>query len=109
MLGAVLAFGCKHAPEEGPAAEVEEVKPLEGQLVVGLTDVFGQEAVLETVAVDGYKFEYVAASSDTSHLVQACHADGAPLTAEQTEALVTKLKGRPHVRFVEANRLRQAR
>lgn len=101
LLVAVVA--CKHAPER------EEPREREGELVVGLTDVFGREAVLDAVAVEGYRFEYVAASSDTSHLVKASFADGAALTREQTLELAGKLKGRPNVRFVEPNAVRQPR
>ena len=99
----LAVVSCKHAPER------DEPGPREGELVVGLTDVFGQEAVLEAVAVEGYRFEYVAASSDTSHLVKASFADGGALTVEQTQELAGKLKGRPHVRFVEPNAVRQPR
>lgn len=93
-----LGLSCKHEPETKPVTD--------DQLVVGLTDVFGQSAVLEAVAVEGYQFEYVAASSDTSHLVKVTRVDG---SAADLDEVMAKLKGRDHVRFVEKNAVRQPR
>ncbi len=100
----VSAAACRHDPQP-----VDSAQPRDGELVVGVVDVFGRDAVLEAVALDGYRFEYVAASSDTSHLVKVSWADGGPLSAEQTAEVAAKLKGRPNVRWVEVNAMRQPR
>lgn len=105
LMALMLSAACKHAPE--PAEP--EAPPREGELVIGVADVFGREAVLDAVALDGYRFEYVAASSDTSHLVKVSWADGGPLSVEQTAEVAAKLKGRPNVRWVELNAMRQPR
>lgn len=114
----VLA-GCAHAPA-GASGEADAGTPsseataaaadvVPGQLVVGTGAPGTPEGVLDAVATDGYRFEYVAASSASSHLVRVTKADGAALTAEETEALQRALAGRAGLKYVEVNRLRQPR
>ena len=116
-MAAVLLAGCAHTPA-GSGAEADagtapssdstsEVLP--GQLVVGTEAPGTPEAVLDAVATDGYRFEYVAASSASSHLVRVTKADGTALTAEETQALREELAGRAGLKYVEVNRLRQPR
>lgn len=107
---------CAHTPE-GNAADPDAGTPvsdaagdvLPGQLVVG-TEAPGEEAgVLDALATDGYRFEYVAAASARSHLVRVTKADGTALSAAETTALKQQLAGRPGLAYVELNRVRQPR
>jgi len=121
----LLVAGCAHAPS-GSATDADAGMPpssrvhadagtppssrvLPGQLVVGTAAPSTPEEVLAAVATDGYRFEYVAASSASSHLVRVTKADGSALTGEETEALRQQLAGRANLGYVELNRLRQPR
>jgi hypothetical protein len=97
---------CKHEPERAESAASDVVA---GELMVGTDGEVSPDAVLAAVALDGYRFEYVAAASPTSHLVKATHADGAALDAAATQELVSALTGRAGVRYVELNHVRQPR
>lgn len=117
MVAGLLLVGCAHTPAGSTDADAgtpsdaasASTDVLPGQLVVG-TDVPGTpEGVLGAVATDGYRFEYVAASSASSHLVRVMKADGTALTAEETQALQQQLAGRAGLKYVEVNRLRQPR
>lgn len=116
MAAVLVLAGCVHTPEgsatgadAGTDAASASDGVLPGQLVVG-TDAPGTpEGVLDSVAVDGYRFEYVAASSASSHLVKAMKADGTALTVAETIALQQQLAGRAGLKYVELNRVRQPR
>ncbi len=102
MLALLVCVACAHAPEKA-----EDVVP--GQLIIGTEGAREAPAVLEAVALEGYRFEYVAAASPTSHLVKVLAADGSELDVEATKALVAKLTGRAGVKYVEPNSMRQPR
>jgi hypothetical protein len=101
---ALLLAGCKHDPE--PSTESDLVA---GELMVGTEGEVTPAAVLSAVALEGYRFEYVAAASTTTHLVKVAHTDGAPLDTAATQQLAAQLAGRAGVRFVELNHVRQPR
>lgn len=100
-LAVLLCVSCAHAPEQAQGVP--------GQLIVGMAAPAEAAAVLEAVALEGYRFEYVAAASPTAHLVKVTSADGAPLDAEATQGLVAKLGARPGIRYVELNAMREPR
>ncbi|MBL8956738.1 MAG: hypothetical protein JNK82_38550 [Myxococcaceae bacterium] len=106
MTRAALLFvciGCAHAPER-----VDEVVP--GELMVGTVAASSSDAVLEAVALEGYRFEYVAAASETAHLVKVVRADGSALDVAATRALAGQLGERGgKVKYVEVNTVRQPR
>jgi uncharacterized lipoprotein YajG len=113
LVAVLLVAGCAHAPS-GSATDADAGTPpssrvLPGQLVVGTAAPSTPEEVLAAVATDGYRFEYVAASSASSHLVRVTKADGSALTEEETEALRQQLASRANLGYVELNRLRQPR
>jgi hypothetical protein len=99
---ALLLASCAHSP-----AAPADVVP--GQLVVGTAEASSPEGVLRAVELPGFRFEYAAAASTTSHLVRVTKADGSALTAEETSAVQRALSGAPALSFVELNRVRTPR
>jgi hypothetical protein len=85
----------------------EEMVP--GQLLVGTEAGASVDALRAALALEGYSFSVVSSASDTHHLVQVQKADGSPLSADETKAVLSKLSARPGIRFVELNRVRQPR
>lgn len=100
LLGAALMFvGCTHAAAAVRASE----------LMLGTTQPTTADDLLALAAVDGYRIEYVAAASETTHLVKVQRTDGSELDEAQTRALVEKLKTAGKFRFVELNRVQKPR
>ena len=104
LLLAVAVSACAHQ-----AAAPAEPAVVAGELIVGTVEAVDADAVLGAVALEGYRFEYVAAASQTSHLVRVLRADGSALSVEGTRELVAALQGREGVKYVELNSMRQPR
>ncbi len=104
LLSSVLLLaGCKHEPE---------VKPVDvrvSEVVLGTTQPTTVDELMALAAVEGYRVEYVAAASETTHLVKVRRADGSELDEGQTRAVVEQLKAGSKFRFVELNRVQQPR
>lgn len=103
MLAAAVS-ACAHAP-----ATAADDTVVAGQLLVGSEGAQDAAAVLTALTLEGWQFEYVAAASETTHLVKVTQADGATPSQTATAELARRLQGRPGLRFVELNRVRQPR
>lgn len=104
--------GCKHEPEkkdEPVATKREEPLLRAGELIVGTTDAVSVDALLELAATEGYRVEYVAAASETTHLLKVLHADGTDLSVDDTKALAAQLTTGGKFKFVELNAVQQRR
>lgn len=111
---ALAGFGaaCKHEPErveQGASAAEDLSDVVPGELMVGTEEGVGPDAVLGSAAMEGYRAEYVAAASGTTHLIKVVRADGSALDAAATLELSKQLVSRGGLRFVELNRKRQPR
>jgi hypothetical protein len=105
-LALLVVMGCAH---QAPAPEPAQADVVAGQLMVGTEQPLESGGVLDAVALDGYRFEYAGAASATSHLVKVMLADGSALSVEQTRELAGRLQGRPGLKYVELNGVRQMR
>jgi hypothetical protein len=97
----VLA-GCATTPPSPPDV-------LAGQLVVGTEEALAPDGLAEVLALEGYVVRHLSSATEKTHLVEVKRADGTPLSVEETKALLSRLTGRPGVRYVELNALRQPR
>lgn len=106
---AMFAFvGCKHEPvvKDQPVA-AEDVRP--GEFIIGTYEAVNVDAVLELAIIESYRFEYVAAATETTHLLRASWADGTSLTSEETKVLAEKLVDTHKFKFVELNSVKNPR
>jgi hypothetical protein len=101
----LVLVACRHEPEVAPL----DKDVVAGELVVGMPEGSSADAVLSALQLDGYKFDYVAAATETTHLVKVSASDGTPLDAAGTAAVKKQLADRAGLRFVELNRVRQPR
>lgn len=99
-LALLMSVGCATTPK-APADTVA------GQLVVGTEAGAALDTLPQALALEGYTFAVVSSASESTHLVEVKRADGTALSADETQALVSKLSARKGVRYVELNRLRQ--
>lgn len=111
---AVVAFaGCKHEPEvktvEQPVNSRDGSPIRPGELIVGTFEVVSVDKALELSLIEGYRIEYVAAATETMHLMKATWADGTLLNEDETRALAEKLLETNRFKFVELNKVNKPR
>ena len=111
---AVFAFvGCKHEPEvkkvEQPVNSRDGSPIRPGELIVGTFEAISVDKALELSLIEGYRIEYVAAATETMHLMKASWADGTLLNEDETRALAEKLLETNRFKFVELNKVNQPR
>lgn len=111
MMGALALVGCKHEPavkdEPVTRREASPIRP--GEFILGTFEVLNVDAVLELALVEGYRFEYVAAATEKTHLLKAAWADGTFLTEDETRGLKEKLIETRKFKYVELNSVQQPR
>lgn len=110
---AVFAFvSCKHEPEaktEDAVTNVDASPIRPGEFILGTFEVMNVDAVLELALVEGYRFEYVAAATEKTHLLRASWSDGTFLTEADTRGLKEKLIETRKFKYVELNSVQQPR
>ena len=114
VLVVLFAFvGCKHEPAvktvEQPVNSRDGSPIRPGELIVGTFEPVGVDKALELSLLEGYRFEYVAAATETMHLMKAMWADGTSLTEDETRALAEKLLETNRFKFVELNKVKAPR
>jgi hypothetical protein len=107
----VALLGCAHEPERTGTSSSSEPSAdvVPSQLIIGAAEGTSPDAVLAALALDGFRFEYLAAASGTTHLVKVTALDGSALDAGSTADVAKRLEGRAGVRFVELNHRREPR